>query len=318
MKKPIIIEARQLLYDSAIQREICGWCGGKPGPDGGIYIDTALESTPTTFVTQANSIPVSGWSGYNIINTSSFATYGNTPTSQYGRVRFTFRATSGSTTYNGMQLINISGFGGVGWTVPSNMARNGHLYSWDADQNALFPALVRGTTLQSTVATGTAPLSVNSTTVVPNLNASLVNGFTVEKSVPSNAVFTDTVYTHPSTHPASMITQDASNRFVTDAQITAWNAKGTSNLTLGTTSSTAYRGDYGNTAYTHSQSTHAPTDAQANQTLTSGNGMAAWTATSGNLTIVLGTPSSITSSSTNSVTATSHTHLLGDIDCGTF
>ena len=36
---------------------------------------------------------------------------------------------------------------------------------------------------------------------------------------------------------------------------------GTSSLALGTTSSTAYRGDYGNTAYTHSQSTHARTDA---------------------------------------------------------
>jgi microcompartment protein CcmK/EutM len=36
---------------------------------------------------------------------------------------------------------------------------------------------------------------------------------------------------------------------------------GTSSLTLGTSSSTAYRGDYGNTAYTHSQSAHARTDA---------------------------------------------------------
>ncbi|MER2126281.1 hypothetical protein [Solibacillus sp.] len=32
-------------------------------------------------------------------------------------------------------------------------------------------------------------------------------------------------YTHPSNHPPSMITQDANNRFVTDAQIAAWNAK---------------------------------------------------------------------------------------------
>lgn len=32
------------------------------------------------------------------------------------------------------------------------------------------------------------------------------NGFTIETSVPANAKFTDTVYTHPSTHPASMIT----------------------------------------------------------------------------------------------------------------
>lgn len=62
------------------------------------------------------------------------------------------------------------------------------------------------------------------------------------------------------------------------------------------------------TAYTHSQTSHAPTNAEQNQTLTSGNGMASWTATSGNLTITLGTPSTITNSTTNSLTATSHTH----------
>ena len=32
-------------------------------------------------------------------------------------------------------------------------------------------------------------------------------------------------YTHPDTHPASMIEQDASHRFVTDAEKTAWNGK---------------------------------------------------------------------------------------------
>ncbi len=36
---------------------------------------------------------------------------------------------------------------------------------------------------------------------------------------------TNTVYTHPSTHPASMISQDASHRFVTDTEKTAWNGK---------------------------------------------------------------------------------------------
>lgn len=32
-------------------------------------------------------------------------------------------------------------------------------------------------------------------------------------------------YTHPANHPPAIITQDASNRFVTDVQITSWNAK---------------------------------------------------------------------------------------------
>ncbi|MEK3750076.1 hypothetical protein NYE25_17795 [Paenibacillus sp. FSL E2-8871] len=36
-----------------------------------------------------------------------------------------------------------------------------------------------------------------------------------------------TNYTHPATHPPAIIVQDASNRFVTDAEKTAWNAKET-------------------------------------------------------------------------------------------
>jgi hypothetical protein len=38
------------------------------------------------------------------------------------------------------------------------------------------------------------------------VNAAKVNGLTVETAVPKNAKFTDTVYEHPSTHPAGMIT----------------------------------------------------------------------------------------------------------------
>ncbi|MDX9703942.1 MAG: hypothetical protein RBU23_13000 [Candidatus Auribacterota bacterium] len=41
-----------------------------------------------------------------------------------------------------------------------------------------------------------------------------------------------------------------------------------SSLALGTTSSTAFRGDYGNTAYQHSQTAHAPSTAQKNSDIT--------------------------------------------------
>lgn len=51
-----------------------------------------------------------------------------------------------------------------------------------------------------------------------------------------------------------------------------WSGSGyveiSASLALGTTSSTAFRGDYGQTAYTHSQSAHAPTDAQKNSDIT--------------------------------------------------
>lgn len=53
---------------------------------------------------------------------------------------------------------------------------------------------------------------------------------------------------------------------ITASERNTWNAK--SNLALGTTSSTAFRGDQGLTAYNHSQAAHAPANAQKNSDIT--------------------------------------------------
>ena len=155
------------------------------GGNRGCYctIDASLESSPTAFKVFADKVPIEGWSGYNIINTQSFETYGNQPSRQYGTIRFTFGCTTVNTTYKGLAIVKIMGFGGVGWNTPSNMAQNGHLYGYNELQEARFPASI------------TAPNFIGK-----------VNGYTIETSVPANAKFTDTVYTHPATHPASMIT----------------------------------------------------------------------------------------------------------------
>ena len=47
-------------------------------------------------------------------------------------------------------------------------------------------------------------------------------------AIPASPKYTDTVYTHPSTHPASMITQDSARRMVSDTQIAEWNGKASS------------------------------------------------------------------------------------------
>ena len=44
-------------------------------------------------------------------------------------------------------------------------------------------------------------------------------------AIPVGAKFTDTVYTHPASHPASMITESTTRRFVTDTEKSTWNAK---------------------------------------------------------------------------------------------
>lgn len=206
-------------------------------------IDATLESSPTTFKVFANKVPIAGWSGYSIINTPRFETYGNSASAQYGTVRFTFGCTVVNTKYKGLAIIHIMGFGGMGWRTPSNMAQNGHLYKYNEYQEAIFPSNVTapnfignltGTATEATKAQRLA-LQAGTTNVnrpvifqdsanyarellanrcstfqynpaTNNLTVGKINGFTLGASVPANAKFTDTVYTHPDTHPASMIT----------------------------------------------------------------------------------------------------------------
>ena len=99
------------------------------------------DAGANTWVNFANKVDLAGWSGWNIINTSGITTHGNT-TAQYSQIRFTFGVTSHAATINypGMQILRIMAFGGEGWSTCSNMATDGHLYSYDGSQNATFPA----------------------------------------------------------------------------------------------------------------------------------------------------------------------------------
>lgn len=162
-------------------------------------IDASLESTPTTWVNFANKVDISGWSGWNIINTNDLITYNNTKTNQYGLIRFTFGCTSGSTTYNGLHINRLMGFGGVGWITPSNMADYGSIYSYDGNQNVSFPAHVTATQfngkLNGSATTATALTTSAGSATQPvyfSGGRPVATTYTLGKSVPSNAKFTDT------------------------------------------------------------------------------------------------------------------------------
>ena len=117
-----------------------------------VKIEKALESTPTTFTTHLDWTGISGWSGWNILNIDGITTYGNSAASQYGRIRLTFRQTAVNTNYASANISIIQAYGGMGWTVPSNMAKFGHLYTYDSSQNATFPAKVTATDYAGKVA----------------------------------------------------------------------------------------------------------------------------------------------------------------------
>ena len=207
-------------------------------------IDASLKSNPTTFRIFADKVRISGWSGWNVINIEELITYQSGANSQYDNIRFTFGCSEVTAdAYAGLGVYCILGFGGVGWDTPSNMAANGHLYSFNASQDAFFPAAVTAPTFignltgTATGATKAQRLALQAGTTnanrpvifqdsanyagellanrcstfqynpaTDNLTVGKINGFTIETSVPANAKFTDTVYTHPPTHPADMIT----------------------------------------------------------------------------------------------------------------
>ena len=80
--------------------------------------------------------------------------------------------------------------------------------------------------------TGTAPILSNGNTVTPNISieaASSVNpgSMSAADKIKLDGVETNAnKYVHPGSHPPSIILQDTSNRFVTDAEKATWNAGG--------------------------------------------------------------------------------------------
>lgn len=92
---------------------------------------------------------------------------------------------------------------------------SGHTVQADVPANAVFtdtkPVNMKGATASAAGAAGYAPAPA------AGANEKYLRGDGTWQNPPT--------YTHPDSHPASMITQDSTHRFVTDAEKEAWNAK---------------------------------------------------------------------------------------------
>ena len=135
---------------------------------------------------------LSGWTGWNdiplVLGTLGG---GTTQTGNNWQLRLTFIMTSKNTTYPTTAQVNkLRIYGENTWSMPSTLAATNDMYTYDMSQNVFFPAAIQGTRLTSTVATGTSPLTVTSTTVVTNLNADLLDGIHSSGFVPNNGSWT--------------------------------------------------------------------------------------------------------------------------------
>ena len=93
------------------------------------------------------------------------------------------------------------------------------------DDSQVLTNVPSGALFTDTVYTHPATHSISEVSGLQTALDGKVDDSQVLTNVPAGAVFTDTIYTHPESHPATIITQDATHRFVTDAEKTTWSGK---------------------------------------------------------------------------------------------
>ena len=107
-----------------------------------VKIEYSKKGSATSF-TDFGTYGVGGWSGWNGIPITGVAFGGgDTQTSNWAVIRMTFSITGVGSSASNLTLIDIALHGETYWNYPSAMAKTNHLYTYDAAQNAAFPANV--------------------------------------------------------------------------------------------------------------------------------------------------------------------------------
>lgn len=181
----------------------------------GVRVERATGAKPDNWVSLFNDAAfyMNGWSGADYISFAKGVFGGTiTQTGNYWNYRFTLmtRGKDGTTVMNTgyeaqfQSLSEIRGYGDSVWTAPYEYMKSDKLYSIDANQNASFPAALK---INGGRPVGYFPANPTSGQIVVTDGTEggiRSSGFTIAKSVPSNAVFTDTTYTPASAAPLAL------------------------------------------------------------------------------------------------------------------
>ena len=105
------------------------------------------DAGSNTWKALATNVIIDGDSGWNIINIEEITTYGNSSSAstQYADIRFTFKITTQTAGGTGLRIGRIQAYGSMCYKAPSNLATNGHMYTYDYQQNVTFPGEITAT-----------------------------------------------------------------------------------------------------------------------------------------------------------------------------
>ena len=150
-----------------------------------VLIERKTGASGATWPT-VGTYKLNGWSGWNDIPLDiTTLGGGKTQTGNNWYLRLTISNTSVHADYTTSKstVLGMRIYGDAAWTVPSNMAGTGHLYSYDYGQNATFPASVsatsfieNGTALSSKYAAASHGTHVTWSTTTPKANGTAAVG----------------------------------------------------------------------------------------------------------------------------------------------
>ncbi len=215
----------------------------------GIQVDIEYSKigSKTTFKTYRKSVTIGGWSGPNCIGLPGYTFGGGS--SQVDNVyayRLTFSYSKiGNYSTDSATIGDIRIYGNTNWSSTNDMMNAGHLYSWDVDQNAIFPKKVTASSFsgeagsltnlnasnisQGVVAYGRLPVGTSANTVASGNHThstatTLANGFmsASDKSKLDGIATNANNYVHPTTSGNKHIPSGGSS-----GQILRWSADGT-------------------------------------------------------------------------------------------
>ena len=126
------------------------------GSQNRLKIERSTIGEPNTFAVVQEDIRVDGWSGPNeiFISPGTFGG-GSTQYSNYYKYRFTFMTIGihDSYTYT-PQVADLRLYGPNAWQSANSMMSTDHLYSWDSNQNVVFPKNLQAESLQGPIKNG--------------------------------------------------------------------------------------------------------------------------------------------------------------------
>lgn len=114
------------------------WVGSPSEGNTLMDVEFSTGNAPETWSLHVKDVDLRGLTGANMVKYKRLLAHGSTGVAN---VRFTIRNTKDHNTNTSIQ--GISGYGTKVWGNMGNMFLTGDIYSWDIDQNALFPSKIK-------------------------------------------------------------------------------------------------------------------------------------------------------------------------------